>query len=230
MKKLLALIAIAMIFGLGTVSAQSPAELARQQRELNDINRRLLEAKPTKEAKKEGKRLQKAGWETPAGDRTIAQQITESQLLGAELMANSEGTPMRRYIQHTAVATAGTYNAAYAAARANIQAEVASMIEAKIAAAIEVKTGNAQESTRLAVTVDKFNQRMRSIVSQSLSGGLPVVSIYRTLPNNNVEVQVRIAYDKKDVANRIKRQMRQELEDEGDELEDIAEKSLEQMM
>lgn len=230
MKKLITLIALALIIGLGTTYAQTPAELARQQRELNDLNRRLLEAKPTKEAKKEAKRLKKAGWEAPAGERSIEQQITEGQLLSAELMADADGSPSRRYIQHTAVATAGTYNAAYATARANIQAEVAAMLETELAAAIQQKLDNAQDDAQLAVSVDKFNQRMRSIVNASLTGAIPVVSIYRTLPNRNIEVQVRLAYDKKAVANKIRSQMRQELEAEGDQLNDLADKALQKMM
>ena len=230
MKKLIALITFALILGIAVPSAQTPAELAQQQRELNQLNRRLLEAKPTKEAKKEAKRLRKAGWEAPAGDRAIENQITSGQLLGAELMADRDGSPAPRYIQHTAVATAGTYNAAFAAARANAMAEVASMLESEIAAAVQVKTDNAQDDTQLALTVDKFNQRMRSIVNASLSGALPVVTIYRTLPNRNVEVQVRLAYDKKAIANKFNRQLREQLEEEGDQLNDLAELALQKMM
>ena len=49
----------------------------------------------------------------------------------------------------------------------------------------------------------------------------PVIHIYRVLPNNNYQVQVQIAYDKKEMKARLKRQLEEQLEEEGDELNDI---------
>lgn len=59
------------------------------------------------------------------------------------------------------------------------------------------------------------------IVDQTLTNAIPVLAIYRRLPNNNFEVQVRIAFDKKELIARIKRNMQQELEKDGDKLYDI---------
>lgn len=78
---------------------------------------------------------------------------------------------------------------------------------------------NSQQNTITATSVDKYNQRIRSIVHESLTNSIPVLSMYRTLPNNNVEVQVRIAFDKKEVTARLKRNLQKELEVEGDELD-----------
>ena len=217
MKKILSAIAVAAMFAIGA-NAQNAAELTRQQQELNSIMRKSLNAKPTKDAKKQAKSLKKQGWTVTAGERSIEQQITESQLLGAELMADENGAPTKRFIQHTGVSTAGTYNAAYAAGRSNAQVEIANMLETEIAAAVQGKLDNAQQSAINAVTVEKFNQRVKSIVHESLSNSIPVLAIYRVLPNKNYEVQVRIAFDKKEVAARLKRALQKEIEMEGDEL------------
>lgn len=218
MKKIISIVVMAMMFVAG-VQAQSAIDMNRQQNELNGILRKTLNAKPTKEAKKEAKQLMKQGWSVPAGERSIEQQITESLLLGAEVMADENGAPTRRFIQHTAVTVAGTYNAAYATGRANAQAEIANMLATEIAAAMKGKLDNAQQNTITATSVDKYNQRIRSIVHESLTNSIPVLSMYRTLPNNNVEVQVRIAFDKKEVTARIKRNLQKELEVDGDELD-----------
>ncbi len=220
MKKIISTILMAVMICMG-VNAQSAAELARQQKELDDILRKSLNAKPTKDAKKQAKELKKEKWTVPAGDASIERQITQSQLLGAELMSDETVGSTRRFIQHTAVSTAGTYNVAYAAARANAQAEIASMIETEIAAALQIKGDNGQMSATSATTVDKFHQRIRAIAHESLTNAIPVLSIYRTLPNGNFEVQVRIAFDKKEVAARLKRNLQQELEIEGDELDNM---------
>lgn len=225
MKKLFSIILTAIMFAAGT-NAQSATDLARQQQELNNILRKSLNAKPTKDAKKQAKELKKQGWVVPAGERSIEQQITESQFLSAELMSDENGAPTKRFIQHTGVSTAGTYNAAYAASRSNAQVEIANMLETEIAAAMQGKLDNSQQSAINATTVEKFNQRIKAIVHESLSNSLPILAIYRVLPNNNFEVQVRIAFDKKEVSARLKRALQKELELEGDQLNEMVDDSI----
>lgn len=229
MKKFLSIIVMAVVLAAGA-NAQSAAELAKQQQELNNILRKSLNAKPTKDAKKQAKELKKQGWLVPAGERSIEQQVTESQLLSAELMSDENGSMTKRFIQHTGVSTAGTYNAAYAAGRSNAQVEIANMLETEVAAAMQGKLDNAQQNAINATTVEKFNQRIKAIVHESLTNSIPVLAIYRTLPNNNFEVQVRIAFDKKEVSARLKRALQKELEMEGDELNDLVDGALNNAM
>lgn len=219
MKKILSFVAAIMI--AATATAQTAMELARQQQELNAINMEMLNAKPTKQAKKQAKELKAEGWTVPAGDVDIAQQVTRSQLYSAELTTDESGNGTKRYIMQTAQQTAGTYNSGYAAARAAAQTELAAMLKTELVTAMQQKLDNSQTNALTATTIDKFNQRSRMIVDQTLTNAIPVLSIYRRLPNNNFEVQVRIAFDKKELIARIKRNMEQELEKEGDKLYDI---------
>ena len=212
MKKILSFVAAIMI--ATTATAQTAMELARQQQELNAINMKMLNAKPTKQAKKQAKELKAEGWTVPAGDVDIAQQVTRSQLYSAELTIDESGNVTKRYIMQTAQQTAGTYNSGYAAA-------LAAMLKTELVTAMQQKLDNSQSNALTAITIDKFNQRSRMIVDQTLTNAIPVLAIYRRLPNNNFEVQVRIAFDKKELIARIKRNMEQELEKEGDKLYDI---------
>ncbi len=219
MKKILSFVAALMI--ATTATAQTAMELARQQQELNAINMKMLNAKPTKQAKKQAKELKAEGWTVPAGDVDIAQQVTRSQLYSAELTTDESGNVTKRYIMQTAQQTAGTYNSGYAAARAAAQTELAAMLKTELVTAMQQKLDNSQNNALTATTIDKFNQRSRMIVDQTLTNAIPVLAIYRRLPNNNFEVQVRIAFDKKELIARIKRNMEQELEKDGDKLYDI---------
>lgn len=219
MKKILSFVAALMI--ATTATAQTAMELARQQQELNAINMKMLNAKPTKQAKKQAKELKAEGWTVPAGDIDIAQQVTRSQLYSAELTTDENGNVTKRYIMQTAQQTAGTYNSGYAAARAAAQTELAAMLKTELVTAMQQKLDNSQSNALTATTIDKFNQRSRMIVDQTLTNAIPVLAIYRRLPNNNFEVQVRIAFDKKELIARIKRNMQQELEKDGDKLYDI---------
>lgn len=216
MKKIFVIMAIA-IMGVVTVNAQSAKQLAKEQQELNDINMKFLNEKPSKDAKKQEKNLIKEGWMVPAGGKTIAKQITETQLLGEELMADENGNPTKRYIIRSAQSVAGTFNAGVATARANAQVELAAMIETKVAAAMETKLDNQQNSAISAVTVEKFHERAKSIIDASLKNTRTVLSIYRITSGNNYEVQLQVAYDKKVLSTLLKKKLHEELEKEGDE-------------
>lgn len=216
MKKLFLLLAVALATST-TVYAQSAKELAKQKQELNEINMKLLNAKPSKDARKQEKTLLKQGWLVPAGGKTIAKQITEAQLLGEELMADETGNPVKRYIIRSAQAVSGTYNTGVAAARSNAQVELAAMLQTRIAAAMESKLDNSQTSSITANTVEKFHERAKSIVDACLTNTNTVLSIYRVTAQNNYEVQVQVYFDKKELSARIKRAIQKELEKEGDE-------------
>lgn len=225
MRKIVFLSLIAM--SVAAVSfAQDAKELAKQQMELNKINKKMLSAKPTKEAKKEAKRLAKEGWVVPAGEKSIELQLTQSLMYGEELMVDEAGAPTKRYIMHTAIATSGTYNAGYAASRTNAMVEVAAILKSEIAAAMQVKIDNDQSSGINALTLDKFNERAKSVVDQCLTNAIPVIRVYRRLSNGNFEVQVRLAFDKKEIAARIKRKMLAEMEKEGDEMNKVVDEVL----
>lgn len=216
MKKMILMVA-AVLMTSTAVNAQSAIELAKQQKELNDINRKMLNQKPTKDAKKQAKELKKEGWLVPAGELSIEQQLTKSQLMGEELMADENGAPTKRFIMQTGLQTSGSFNAGYAAARTAAMTELAGLLKTEIVSAFQQKLDNAQNSSIDATTVDKFNQRTKGIIDQALTNSITCLKIYRRLPNNNFEVQVRLAFDKKELAARLKRNMQKELEKEGDE-------------
>ena len=132
-------------------------------------------------------------------------------------MATSLPLPTIRRITQGATPYLGSLRAARTAA----QTELAALLKTEIVAAIQQKLDNAQGSTITATTVDKFNERARAIVDESLTNSIRVLTIYRRLPNNNFEVQVRLAFDKKELTARMKRNLQKELESEGDALNPV---------
>ena len=222
MKKIISLLVVALM-GTTATFAQSAAELAKQKQELNKLHMKMLNAKPSKDAKKQAKEWKKDGWQVPAGEIAMEKQITKSQLFAEELMTDEDGGITQRYLQNTGQQTAGTYNAAYAAARSAALTELASLIETKLASAWKQNVDNAQNSAVSSITNDKFHERSMAIVNQSITNAIPVLAIYRVLPNNNYQVQVRLAFDKKEIAARLKRNLQKELEMEGDMIDGMVE-------
>ena len=214
MKKILVLLAVAFM-GASAGYAQSAIELAKQQRELDKVNMDMLNAKPSNDEMKQAKQRTKDGWEVPAGGLSMASQFTRAQLMRQELMANDAGEPVARYILHEATVTSGSESVGYSSARAQCQAEIP-----KVGDAMEIVGIKPDRlSTTIATTVDKFHERGRAITDATLSMMTPVVHIYRVLPNNNYQVQVTVAYDKKVMKKQMKRQLAEELEAEGDGLD-----------
>lgn len=220
MKKLLSVFAIIMMVAV-TTNAQSAIELAKQQAEENAFYKKLLNAKPGKDAKKQAKQLQGEGWVVPVGEKSLEMQIMASMIYAEEFMLDEDGNRTKRFIQQNGMSTAGSYNAGYASARMNAQNEIAAMLTTQIASAMESKIDNQQHSGINATTVDKFHQRSKAIVDASLTNSIPVVASYRRLANNNFEVSVRLAYDKKELMARMKRNIQKQLEEEGDELNEL---------
>lgn len=217
MKKIFAIFAVLMMTAqIGF--AQNAIELAKQKAEENAFYKKMLNAKPTKDAKKQAKQLEREGWMVPVGEKSIEQQITKSQLLAEELMLDEDGNSTQRFIQQNGMSTSGSYNSGYANARMVAQNEIAVMLKTQIATAMQSKLDNEQQSSINAITIEKFNQRSKAIVDACLTNSIPVVAVYRRLANNNFEVSVRIAFDKRELMARLKRNMKKELEKEGDEL------------
>lgn len=229
MKKTIVL-AIMAVMGITTISAQNPIDLAKQQAEENAFYKKMLNMKPTKDAKKKAKEYAGDGWTVPAGEKSLELQITTSQMYAEELMLDEDANRTKRYIQQNGMSTGGSYNAAYASARLSAQNEIAAMLKTQIATAMQSKLDNSQQSGINAVTVDKFNQRSKAIVDACLTNSIPVIAMYRRLANNNFEVSVRLAFDKKELMARMKRKMQKELEQEGDELNGLVDEVISQHM
>lgn len=208
------------------MQAQTASELAKQQMEQNSVYRKMLDAKPTKSAKKQAKEFKKEGWRVTAGAKSLEQQITESQIYGEALTVDENGSTIKRYMIQAGMQTAGSYNAGFAAARTAAMVELASMLRTRIVAAMQYKLDNSQSQAITAVTIDKFNQRSKAIVDAELTRSILLLAMYRNTSNNLYEVQVRLAFDKKELAARLKRQMQKQLEAEGDELEELVDEVL----
>lgn len=222
MKKMISLLTL---IAIATMSyAQNATELAKQQREQNAVYMKLLNMKPSKSAKKQAKELRKQGFVVPVGEATLEHQITRSQLYDEELTTDEEGNTTKRYYQHTGISRSGAYNTGFAAARANALTEVASMMKTQLVAAWKTKNDNSEGSS-VTTTNEKFNQRVGGIVDECITNAIPTVKMYREV-NKVFEVQVRLAFDKKELSSRLKRALQKELEQEGDELNDIVDEIL----
>lgn len=213
MKKIISFLTVV---ALATMTfAQNAIELAKQQREQNAAYMKLLNMKPSKSAKKQAKAFKKQGWEVPAGEADIALQLTKNELMGMELMTDEEGNTTNRYYQHTAIVTSGAYNTGFAAARANAMTEVAALMKTELVGAWKGGNDNSQGGATSVTTDEEFNRRMGGIVDECITNAIPTVNMFRRI-GNHFEVQTRVAFDKKELAARLKRALAEQLKEKGD--------------
>ena len=202
MKKTLfisALVAFVMMFAVN-VSAQEKAmgkdrkALAKHEKVLD----KDLQKKAIKSARKEAKELEKEGFRTPVGKLPLDKQLETSWEKQAEL--DMDGNPYW-YIA-TSRAIGGNQSAAALQATNAAKIDLAGQIQTKVSQLIEAKVANDDMGQEEAASLSSVVASSKSVISATLGRTIPLVEVYRTLPNKNVEVMVTLGYSM-DAANKV---------------------------
>lgn len=175
-----------------SVHVWAEAETIIPQNNINNVSG----TKPTKEVKKQAKRLKKEGWKVFPEDALLEIQITECQLMELEQIADENGNPTSRYIMATGLVTASNVEIGKVMARVRAQEEIAGLLETYLTALIESELSNIQRPTSEVLSTSKFAMHNKSIIEGTLNHCITVLSIHRPLDNGTVEVQIRLAFDK----------------------------------
>lgn len=214
MKKLVLLTALLMAVGTGMTYAQSAMELAKERKELVKASKKELNEKATKAARKEAKQLKKAGWTTTPGALPLDKQLDKSYQMQYEYDVDM----FPKYIMGEAMSIGTNYDAAKMQALELAKQNLAGQIQTEVTALIENTVANEQLSAEQAESITKSVMASKNLISQSIGRTISVVECYRTLPNKNKEVLVRIAYNSDMAKQAAKKAIREDLKSKGDEL------------
>ncbi len=210
-KVLLAVFLLGMPCGL---SAQITKEQQKERKAIMKASKSELNDKASKAARKEAKRLKKEGWTTAPGALPLDKQLDKSYLMQYEY--DSDMYP--KYIMGEAMSVGGNYDAAKMQALELAKQNLAGQIQTEVTALIENTVANKQLDEGDAASITQSILASKNLISQSIGRTIPVVEAYRTLPNKNKEVLVRIAYNS-DMAKKVaKEAIKKDLEKRGDEL------------
>lgn len=210
-KVLLAVFLLGMPCGL---SAQITKEQQKERKAIIKASKSELNDKASKAARKEAKRLKKEGWTTAPGALPLDKQLDKSYLMQYEY--DSDMYP--KYIMGEAMSVGGNYDAAKMQALELAKQNLAGQIQTEVTALIENTVANKQLDEGDAASITQSILASKNLISQSIGRTIPVVEAYRTLPNKNKEVLVRIAYNS-DMAKKVaKEAIKKDLEKRGDEL------------
>lgn len=221
MKKLI--IAIALFVVLGNASAQSTREQIKARSENVKASHKELNEKASKDARKEAKSMVKEGWKVTPGALPIEKQLDKSYMMQYE--QDEDGYP--KYIMGEAMSTAQNYDAAKMQALELAKQNMAGQIQTEVTALIENTVANSQLEPEEAATITKSVMASKNLISQSIGRVVPIVEVYRTLPNKNKDVLVRIAYSSDMARKAALNAVKKSLANEGEALHGKLDKLLE---
>jgi hypothetical protein len=181
-----------------------------------------IKSKAVKEARKEAKSFEKEGYAVAPGALPMEKQIETAWMRQYEM--DEDGYPL--YIVESGNSVANTTAAAKIQATELAKLALAGNISTQVAALIESSVANQQLNAEEAASVTKTVAAAKNIIAQELGRTLPLFEIYRTLPNKNVETQVRVAYNSKKAEEIARRAISKKLEEETE----IAHDKLEKLM
>jgi hypothetical protein len=210
-----AFVAFTMMFAI-SVTAQEKAtgkeykNLKKQEKVMD----KELQKKAIKEARKEAKALEKEGFKTPAGKLPLAKQIETAWERQVEL--DTDGNPY--WYVASARIIGGNQSAAALQATNAAKIDLAGQIQTKVSQLIEARVANDDMGQENAASLSSVVAASKSVISATLGRVLPLVEVYRTLPNQNVEVVVTLGYNIQDANKAAVHAIRKELAAKSEEL------------
>ncbi|WP_346712981.1 hypothetical protein [Mediterranea massiliensis] len=218
MKKTLlftALVAFILSFSMSAnaqmkASGKDYKKLQKNEKVLN----KDLEKKAIKAARKEAKKLTKEGFRTPVGKLPLDKQLETAWQKQAEM--DMEGNPYWYIASSRAIG--GNQSSAALQATNAAKIDLAGQIQTKVSQLIEAKVANDDMGQEEAASLSNVVASSKSIISGTLGRTIPLVEVYRTLPNKNVEVMVTIGYSMQTANQEAIKAIRQELTGKSEEL------------
>lgn len=197
-----------------TASAQLTKDQQKERKEILKASKSQLNEKATKAARNEAKQLKKEGWKSAPGALPLERQLDRSYLMQYEY--DSEMFP--KYLMGEAMSVGQNYDAAKMQALEIAKQNLAGQIQTEVTALIENTVANKQLEPEEAASITQSISAGKTLITQSIGRVIPVVEVYRTLPNKNKEVRVVIAYDASKAKAAAKQAVKEDLEKRGDEL------------
>lgn len=214
MKKILLAVVLMFSATMCVCQAQTQKDINNERQAIKKLSKKELGDKASKVARKEAKKLRKDGWLTMPGALPLDKQLDKSYLMQMEY----DEDLFPKYIMAEAASIGENYDAAKLQAMELSKINLAGQIQSEITVLIENAVANSQLKAEEAASVVKVLAAGKTMITQSIGRVIPVMECYRSKNNKNKEVLVRIAYNSKMAKEAAKRLLREELNDQTDEL------------
>jgi hypothetical protein len=205
MKSIFATLFSVAIFS-GMAVAQGDSKDAKK--ELKE-DKKALQEKAIKSARKEAKEYEKDGWYVQPGSLPLDKQIEKAWLKQNE--ETDKGFPA--FYVGAGNAVAGTQSAAKIQAQSIAKQDLAGKISSSIAAIVETNIGTQQLSAEDAATIQQTVSASTELIAQKLGSVVTLTELYRKVNANNIECNLRLAYSQEMANEEAKKAIKKELEE-----------------
>ena len=188
----------------------------------NKAAKKQLDAKASKTARNEAKRLKKEGWKPAPGALPIEKQLDNSFLKQQE--EDELGYP--KFLMGEAMSIGENYDAAKMQALELSKQNLAGQIQTEVTALIESTVANKQLAKEEAVSITESVIASKNLISQKIGKTIVVTELYRELSNKNKEVLVRVAYNMQMAKEAARQAISEDFEQKGLDLHQQLDKAL----
>lgn len=197
---LLALLGVALV---GPASAQLDNKARRELKQ--DIKKKAI-----KEARKEAKGFKKQGYVVAPGSLPMEKML---EYTWYKLLERDDNNDLV-YLSSDGNAVAETRTAAEMQALEIAKLNLAGQLETQIRSLIKANIANQQLNSEEAASVTKVLQSAKNVIAVRLENVDPSFKIHRVLKNKNVEVNIKLLYDREKALYQAKQSLRVKLEEE----------------
>lgn len=183
----------------------------------NDVN-----SKASKTARREAKKLTKAGWTVSPGALPLDKQLDRSYQMQYELTDAAQP----KYIFAEAMSIGENYDAAKLQALELARISLSGQIQSEVTGLIESSVANKELAADEAASITESVIAAKTLIAQSLGRITPLVECYRTKETKNKEVLVRVAYSTEAALEATKGALRKTLDEKAADLHEKLDRAL----
>jgi len=168
------------------------------------------DVKAMKQARKEGKKMKKDGWNVAPGALPLEKSLERSW----SMLLDYDEEGKKKFLDADGNAVAESKSAADLQALELAKLNLAGQIETQVAALVEASVANQQLTREEAASVTKVVAGSKNMIKNVINEVDPVYKVYREVGRKNVEVQLKIFYDRENAMNGAKKIIKNKLEEE----------------
>lgn len=203
-----AVTAACLLFSAQSAFSQLTKEQIKERQEIVKQTKKDLNQKASKDARKEAKRLENDGWKAAPGALPVVRQLDRAYVMQNEY----DNDYMPKFFHSDGMAVSHSFEAAKTQATELARQALAGQIQSEATAIVENSVINNQISAEEAETITKTILSGQTLSSQTIGRIIPVVELYRDLPDGKKEVRVSIFYDAETARNLARKAATEELE------------------
>lgn len=205
---------MAVVMSTAVLQAQTQKEVIKERKEMQKFTKSELNARASKDARKQARQLKREGWKVAPGHLPLEKQLDRSYQMQYEFEDNG----MPKYLYADVMTIGENYDAAKFQALEIAKLELAGLAQTDVVSLVDSRIGNTELSKEQAASIAETVASSKNLIAKKMGRVLTVVECYRTKSTKNQEVRLMVFYNAVMAAESAKATIREELAKKGEDL------------